>query len=291
MSEALIVCRFAHFATAMALFGATTFCAFLAPQRLAAWLDRWVGSLALVVASLAVATAAGWLLLEAAAMGEGWSDALNPPVIASVLIETAFGHVWIGRLALGLALVGVVLLAPAQRAIAAILSGLFLASLGLVDHAAMREGAIGVLECANQAMHLLCGGFWLGSLPPLLMCLPLLKDSAVKGEAALALRRFSSIGHFAVAGVLATGLVNTLVILRRLPTDFASPYQFLLAIKVALVATMVAIAIINRYVLVPRLPAAPRSSVRSLAGLSLIEIVLGATVLALVSAFATFEPQ
>ena len=291
MSEALIFCRFAHFASAMALFGAMAFLAFLAPRRLAARLDRPVGSLGVAAAICAAATAVAWLLLEAAEMGEGWRDAYNPDVVASVLVDTAFGRIWTGRLALGAALAGLVILAPARRSAAAILSGLFLASLGLVDHASMREGALGAFERLNQAAHLTCGGFWIGSLPPLLFALGHLKDAAVKSEAGLALRRFSRLGHFAVAGVFATGIVNTAIILGQPPIDLASPYQLLLDIKIALVVAMTALALFNRYVLVPRFAVSPDASLRALVGTSIVEIALGGAVLALVSAFATFEPR
>ena len=83
------------------------------------------------------------LALEGGEMGEGWSDAVDPGVIASVLTDTAFGHVWMARLATGLALAMLIAFAPKQRMAAAVFSGLFLASLGLVDHASMRNGAIG----------------------------------------------------------------------------------------------------------------------------------------------------
>jgi putative copper resistance protein D len=102
-------------------------------------------------------------------------------------------------------------------------------------------------------VHLLSGGFWIGCLVPLLICLPQLRNPAQRPDAALALRRFSSLGHVAVALILATGLINTGLILRKLPVDFSSPYETLLAAKIGLVGMMVAIAIINRYIVVPRL--------------------------------------
>jgi putative copper resistance protein D len=291
VSEALIFCRFAHFASTMALFGATAFLGFLAPSRLVGRLDRTIRTLGVTMAIFAVATAVAWLLLEAGEMGEGWGDVLDPGVVASVLSGTAFGRVWIGRLALGAVLAGLVILAPTRRRAAAILSGLFLATLGLIDHASMREGAMGVLERLNQAAHLTCGGFWVGSLPPLLFSLPCLRDAAVRREAGVALRRFSRLGHFAVAGIFVTGAVNTTIILGRLPIDLASPYQLLLDVKIAVVVAMTAIALFNRYLLVPRLAISPESSLRALVETTIVEIVLGGAVLALVSAFATFEPR
>ncbi len=193
----------------MVLFGAALFVGKLAPSRLAARLRQPIRRLAVGAAIIALGSCVAWLMLEAGEMGEGWRDTIDVEVIASVLGDTAFGSVWIGRLALGFAVIVLLMKLPGQWTVTAVLSCLLLGSLGLVDQAAMHEGALGVFERANQAAHLLCGGFWLGSLAPLLICLPLLGDSAVKSDAGLSLRRFSGLGHVAVAEVVLTGVVNT----------------------------------------------------------------------------------
>jgi copper resistance protein D len=290
VTEALIICRFAHFISAMALFGASFFIAALAPARLATMLHKAMRRISFGAIAIATISCIAWLMLEAGEMGDGWNDAIDVGTISAVLGGTAFGLVWIGRLALIFVLLGVLTLLPSRWILVAALSGLSLASLGLIDHAAMHEGGLGAFERVNQAMHLVCGGFWLGSLAPLLICLPNLKNPALKNEATSALRRFSGLGHFAVAGVLMTGVVNVLVILGHWPVDFASPYQLLLATKIALVAIMVLLAIFNRYFLVPRVATAA-ASLRSLSTSTVAEIVLGACVLGLVSIFALLEPK
>jgi len=232
-----------------------------------------------------------WLLVESGEMGGDWADAIDPETIKSVLLETAFGYVWRAHIVLSLALVLAALWrSPQPPALIAPLAGVFLASLGFVGHAAMREGAIGLAERANQALHLLAGGFWLGALPPLLFCLARYRDGGRERDAATALRRFSGLGHVAVAVVLATGLVNTYMILGRWPTDFSSPYQACLAAKIALVALMALLALYNRYRLVPRLATALEPNLALLTRTTLAELALGGAVLGLVSAFATFAP-
>ena len=88
----------------------------------------------------------------------------------------------------------------------------------------------------------------LGALVPLLIILPMLDVPARRGQAGVALRRFSTAGHAAVALVIATGVLNTLMILGRWPTDLQSPYQALLFAKILLVAAMTVLALANRYI-------------------------------------------
>jgi putative copper resistance protein D len=290
LTAAFIITRFAHFAAAMSLFGASLFLAILSPPALRAALARSIGPILAAASVIAAATAILWLLLVGGEMAGGWRDAFDPAVLSATLYETQFGSLWQGRLVLALALLIVApWRGPPRSALIAILAGVNLASLGLVGHAAMRMGVDGVFERANQALHLAAAGFWLGALAPLLVCLRLLGDPALKDEAAAGLRRFSGLGHVAVAAVLATGVVNIFMILGRWPRDFSSPYQACLTMKMATVVVMVLIALYNRYWLVPRRKADAGASA-ALVRNTALEIGLGAVVLALVSAFATFEP-
>src|SRR5699024_4184601 len=104
-------------------------------------------------------------------------------------------------------------------------SGLGLISLVLTGHASMHQGSLLAAHRANDALHVLAGGGWLGALLPLVPILRLLDAPDVGGEALLALRRFSTVGHGAVALVILSGIVNMLLVLQRLPTDWSSPYQ------------------------------------------------------------------
>ncbi|HXW20890.1 MAG TPA: copper homeostasis membrane protein CopD [Roseiarcus sp.] len=292
MNEALILVRFAHFVSTMALFGASVFLAALAPARLREALTPSVGRLISTAALIAAASAILWLLAEGGEMGGNWTDAIDPQVLSSVLNETGFGRIWRGHLALALAICVIALWRPRQpQALIALLGAILLGSLGFIDHAAMREGAVGLAERINQALHLLAGGFWLGSLPPLLLCLGRYHDEGLAPDAAAALSRFSGIGHLAVGLVIATGLVNVFVILGRWPSDFSSPYQTCLAIKIALVAVMAVLALYNRYLLTPALESAPERILPRLRRNAIAELWLGGGVLALVSAFATFAPE
>lgn len=100
--------------------------------------------------------------------------------------------------------------------------------------------------------------------------------------------RFSRYGHLAVAGTIASGALNALLIQGGLIG--ASPWGRMLLIKCALVAGMVVIALVNRYVLVPRMSASGSQAESLILRTTQAEIGLGALALLAVSLFATWEP-
>lgn len=288
--DPIVAIRFAHYAVAMLLFGASAFETALAPHGLRPVLPRsraWARPLAL----LALLTAVLWLMGEVADIGRGWSDALNFGLIGSVLTATPFGAAWLIHLGLALLLVvASVSDRPAMATARLVLTALLLVSLALVGHAAMDDGALGLVHRGNDMLHLLAAGFWLGALPPLLYDLALLRRPHSAEAAREALARFSGLGHIAVAVVLLTGIANAMLILHHIPEDPSSPYQLLLLAKIALVLAMAAIAVANRYWATPRLMERPGSATRALVIGTLAEIALGLVVVALVSVFGTLDP-
>ena len=104
------------------------------------------------------------------------------------------------------------------------------------------------------------------------------------------LRRYSLVGQIAVAAVIATGAINTRLIVHAWPLNVISPYRELLAMKIGLMAAMAALALFNRYRLAPRLSREPAAAARALSISILVELAAGSAVIALVSAFATFDP-
>ena len=90
--------------------------------------------------------------------------------------------------------------------------------------------------------------------------------------------------------MLVSGVVNTMLVLGRWPTQWSSPYQAMLAAKIAVVAVMTGLAIVNRYHFVPRLAGLPDDSLRAIRLVTIVEIVLGVVVVGLVSVFGMLEP-
>lgn len=156
-----------------------------------------------------------------------------------------------------------------------------------VGHAAMSEGALGLLQRANHALHLLCVAGWFGGLLPFIYCLRR-AQGRWRQPAISTMMRFSRYGHLAVAGAIASGAVNTLLIQGGLLRN--SLWGKMLLLKCALVAGMVAIALVNRYVLVPRMSAGEAQTGRLMVRTTQLEIALGALALMAVSLFATWEP-
>jgi len=269
----------------MLVWGASAYLAALVPAARAAeaWrrLHPWIAAAAIVAVAATIAT----LPVETAFIGNGWPDALNPSVIGEVLTTTTIGQAWIGEAA-GAALLMLALAVPRRIGFTAVAAGIALASAALTGHAAMEEGWPGVAHRANDALHLLAAGAWLGGLVPLAMMLRAQETAGLAGV----LRRFSTAGHWVVAVVVATGVVNTWLILGQPPADWSSPYQLLLSIKLLLVGTMIAFALANRYALMPRL-AATRGMFRAIRRGALIEFALGAAVVALVSVFGILDPM
>jgi copper resistance protein D len=291
MEAALALCRFVHFLSAMALFGFYAYVALFATPGTARELSPAARRGAAVAIPLALASALAWLALEAAAMSDAWSGLVDPEALRGVLTDTDFGLVWLGRLVVALALLGALAIArQGPSPFITLASGLLLASLALVGHAAMQNGALGALHRANHAAHLLATGAWLGGLPPFALCLRACRDPALRGEALLAMRRFSFWGQFDVALVVLTGAVNIALTSGAPPLSLSTPYRTLLAAKIALVAAMIVIALFNRYVLTPRLKQGERATEAMMMKTSIAEVVLGAVVVALVSVFGLLDP-
>jgi putative copper resistance protein D len=287
---ALALCRFVHFMAAMLTFGMSAYLWLYAPERLRLALSPVVRRLALIASIVALITTIAWLALESASMADDWSAAIDPGAIGAVLTDTAFGHAWAAHLILAAALVLVVIFEPRARWVAtAVASAALLASLGLVGHAAMQTGAEGVLHRMNHAVHLLTAGAWIGGLVPFAMCLSAYRRDDLRKDAVRAMMSFSFWGQFIVAAIVLSGAVNVALTSGRAPIPPTTPYRALLVAKIIIVGIMIALAIVNRYALAPRL----KSSATALAALRLTsaaEVALGCVVVALVSVFALLDP-
>jgi copper resistance protein D len=286
---ALALVRLCFDAAAITAYGVSGFIAWVAPKRLGQVIAASTNFLIVAASSLAVLSTFAWLPIEAAMIGDSWQSAVDRSTLSTLLYDTAIGKAWLVRLALALLLTAAL---PWRSAsiLRLALSGFLLATLALTGHANMDEGTRGLFHILNDALHVLAGGAWLGSLLALPGCLARLRDPAFCTEAKTALRRFSSAGHVAVALVIATGIVNTVLVLQRWPTDFTSAYQMLLATKIACVAGMTGLALMNRYIFVPRMLTQPDRAIIQIRNGTYAEVALGASVLALVAFLGILDP-
>ncbi|MGO4449582.1 copper homeostasis membrane protein CopD [Phyllobacterium sp. TAF24] len=288
---ALILCRLIRNLSAMFLWGAFAYLALLVPQALRLDIGQRLRTARVSAIILAIASTFLALPFQAGAIGQGWSDAVDLSTIRDVLLETSVGNAWLIQ-AIAASLLTPALVLPMRKAIAVTGagSGLLLISLALSGHATMQDGWVGLAHRLNDMVHVLSGGAWIGALIPVMLVLRLLRQPGYHQSAQLALMRFSTAGHIAVALVIISGVINTILTLGHIPKDFASPYQALLALKIILVILLTALAIVNRYIFVPRMRTRNVNSIQAIWYGTLMEIVLGVGVLGLVAWFGMLEP-
>lgn len=285
----IVAARFAFDVAALFLWGAGFYLWLLVPPEIGTGLWRRLSAARLAAFATLLLAVAVTLLSRIALLGDGWSSVADFALVWSLLWNTNIGTAWLVQVALAGALGLLILARRDSPAVTALMAAAFLASTASTGHAATYEGWLRALHQANAVMHLLSAGAWVGSLVPLLLVLPLLGSSATASGAGLALTRFSTMGHVAVAIVLVSGSINTVLIVGGLPADIRSAYQVLLIAKIAVVGAMVSLAVVNRYLLVPRLRlwiGAPKALVAG----TLAELVLATGAIALVAWFGTLQP-
>ena len=152
---------------------------------------------------------------------------------------------------------------------------------------------MGIARDANQTLHLLAAGLWLGGLVPLGYLLRLgrsVEDAAGMCLIRGAIRRFSQMGYLAVALIAATGAVNTLLLVGGAAAMFSTVYGRLLAVKILLFLAMVVVALVNRFYLSPRIAGDTRAALGSLYRGVEFEQGLAICILALISVIGTLPP-
>jgi putative copper resistance protein D len=239
-----------HFASAMTLFGAASFAV------LVRWRLRGTTGLPRAVfgwsAAIALLTAAAGIALVAVQMTDvagAWRD---PAILRQVVFGTVFGRLALTRCALFVAILFAVRLRPALSDVA--VSGLAAAALillGWTSHAAAAVAAdYTMLFALNDALHLLAGGFWIGGLVALIPSLVTTKD---KTALVARLRLFSRWAAGAVALLILAGTANAIAILDFRGMRWSIDYLTWLAIKLVLAGIMVALALTNRFAVLPGL--------------------------------------
>ncbi len=312
MNALFVTVRAIHFASAMLLFGELVFVLCVAkpmwrgagnaihdgndvslwPVRIAVW--SLVGSIASGVA---------WLAIEAAVMsGMPLEEALNRTTVALVLGETLFGRVWLLRAAVGIglgALLAAIIMAGDDRRRsrltmgAAVLAGVYLATLAWAGHAAAGPPEERSLHLTSDVVHLLAAGAWLGALPGLAFVLgraQRISNVPSFDTAADVTRRFSALGVVSVGALLLSGLANTWYLVGDVPALVGTDYGLLLLAKLALFAAMITLALVNRLRLTPRLHTHDRAALRGLRRNALLEVTAGLLVMTLVGLLGVTVP-
>lgn len=242
---------------------------------------RWSAVLALVSA---------WavLMMMTAGMGGSLGAAADVSFLASAVSDTQFGRVWIVRILLAIALLGLIVRPrPARDQSLLVLSGSLLASVALTGHSALPGGAPGILHQLADAVHLLAAGWWIGGLLALV-----LTARTLGTEASRLLERFSGVGYGAVAAIVLTGLFKSAILVATLGGASSTAYGWTLLLKVALAALMGLLALSNNLWITRRLKGGQDQGLwlgRLQCSVS-VEFALGLGVLAVVGALGAMSP-
>jgi putative copper resistance protein D len=306
----LVLSRLAHFAATTLVLGASMFrlyfwSAFRATRGIDQNFDRWLRTVFVVASTVALLSSITWLHAEAAAMGNGLSDALNSRTVAVVLFQTEFGHVWVWRLVAGALLLGALLSLRDHRwntRAVALVGGVavFLAaSLAWTGHAVMRSGLVGLADMAAQTVHLLAASAWLGSLPALGYILYRARFDQLGAWGGLARKvvpRYSRVGYLAVGIISITGGLNSWPLVSRITQLVDTQYGGVLLAEIVLFALMVAVALVNRFapspiVIRPNSTLPGRTAALAVLGRNVVlEQFLGVLILGAVSVLGTLPP-
>jgi copper resistance protein D len=298
MEGALALARLVQFAAAMVLVGAPAFALGLShycrdfaaaePEFM-----RWLRRILALAAVAAILSALAWLDLEAAEMGNGWGEALDPGTVSAVLFETLFGHVWLWHLGIEAALIAALIVLRGMRAmiLVLLLGAAHAVSLAWAGHAVMSGGAAPLIV---QAIHLLAGGLWLGSLPALFHLLARARRTpsyALAGAVRVMLPRYSRAGYGVVSVLVLSGVGNSIYLVGSLHMLLATPYGRVLLVKIVLVAATIAVALENRTGLMPRVVAGEMAApIAALVRTVAAEQALALLVLAAVSVLGLLPP-
>jgi copper resistance protein D len=299
-----VAVRAIHFAACMLLAGELLFFAVIAGG---AWRRNVANGRALDVHMNVVAACAcvailvsgiAWLLFEAANMsGTPIGRALADGTPQVVLRETAFGHVFMWRAIAFVALVAAVAAfigarSDAMRAasawIALVLATLELVTLAFAGHAgAASDARLGAVHAGGDMVHLAAAGGWVGALPALVFCLG--RRAPIAALARITLR-FSVLGVACVALLIASGIINTLLLVGSIPALFGTSYGRWLLAKLVVFAVMLGLACVNRRRMTPRIVAGDANGAALLRRNAIFETVGGAAIVAIVGALGTMVP-
>ncbi len=241
--------RFVHEASLMALFGSACLLALLAVKVPELALEG--GALAFgrrLAALAALISAPVWLALSAAEMS-GVKAVSKSVALWQMVSATLFGQIFLARFLLLLALAVAVWLGRTR--LTAWLSGLGLILIAVTSHTAgASPGGFGFIGTASDGLHLLTGGYWIGSLCVLAV---LLIQRPAAPRLGMAVSIFAEWGMIAVALLVMTGMINAAMVLLGSPGHDALSYLIVLGAKLVLVVAMIALALVNQFRLLPRL--------------------------------------
>ena len=224
--------------------------------------------------------------------------------IKTMIVDTPMGNAWAVRV-LVLTCILFAVIPRKTKGIDTLVfvtlgSGVALGSLAWTGHGAASEGTAGIVQLLADIIHLLAVGAWLGAL--VILTFILFRAGKTPSESYLKmghrlLKGFSTIGTVIVSLIIASGLVNSWMLVgpKNLMTLQSTLYGQLLIAKLLSFGIMLALAAVNRFKLTPALERALQSTNSTLAVTKLqkslvVELTLIVSILCLVAWIGTFQP-
>jgi len=315
MDDPFIWVRAIHFAATILVSGVVLFTAFIAEPafrkadgggEVAAEIYSRLTRLAWTGLVIGLASGAAWLFYVAARIADlPLEDTFTSPVVWTVIKRTDFGLIWIVRLVLtGLVAISLRSVPDLRsvtpywtRFLTVLLAAALVGTLAWSGHAAAGSGFAGAVHLASDSLHLIAAAAWIGALLPLAVMLGAMarsSDQTSAGVAREAVLRFSTLGIAGVGTLVATGIVNSWMLVGSVAALVGTNYGRLLLVKIALFLCMLTIAGVNRVILTPDLlgasPGGMQLPLRQLRNNSLIEAALGAVIVIVVGMLGALPP-
>jgi copper resistance protein D len=299
----MIVVRAVHFAATAVTAGALMFRAVVAEPALrsqrdaSAIVESQIRKVAWIGLAVAMVSGLSWVLWLAMSLsGESLGETVKSGALRDVLNLTQFGLVSQIRAVLAIALAICLAfdrLAPVRWLALASALG-FVISIAWTGHAGSTPGKLGNLHLAADALHLTAAAAWIGGLPSLVLLFAAARCNKASAGASLAqsaAQSFSTLGVVSVGTLLVSGIVNAWILVGSFRGLLFTGYGIVLMLKLAVFAAMLGFAAANRFWLTPQLAGSPDdAALHQLMRNSVIEIVLGFLIFAIVGLLGTLHP-
>ena len=254
---------------------------------------KWICWLVMLISGI------NWLLVIVASIT---NTGIQLATLEEVIGLTQFGHLWLFRSLIGLAIAGGLLHdSLTKRSCAHLdllgigLAAVNLGSLAWAGHAGAGSGSFANFHLLTDLVHLLVSAVWPGGLLPLIVWFfvnPRRRENEPINYAIV--RRFSAISLGTVVILAVSGLLNTLFMIRRFADFYATSYGQILTGKIIVFLIMIALGVQNRRLLKIQHSSETQSMDRSATGRLFrnlcVESALAFVVFGLVGALGAIEP-
>jgi len=167
-------------------------------------------------------------------LGRPLVDSLEPQIVAALLTQTQLGQILVAQIVL-VALVALLGWAILGRVTAAIVLGMAAAAAGLtglMGHSGLHAGHTSA--SVSLVIHLLAAGVWVGGL--IAVCSHVMRHP---DDAALAIRRFSTLALVCVIVLAESGLLNASLRVDGVASLITTAYGTLILAKATLLAALI----------------------------------------------------